>query len=148
MPNDLFDIEYAPRRLNSKMVIEKIDGIIKQKNDEIKDAEKQLSNKIKKKNDNNNETDQMIIKIQTKIEKNKIELEEIIKNRNMIDEAIDKFYEKDLLKEKYLDRVDDELVNLFSNKLLVEHKSEDILLRKNIAIKILDKIRQTVKWEY
>ena len=52
-----------------------------------------------------------------------------------------------MLKEKYYERTDKALVDLFTTGILSHWKSEDVLLRKTEKIKILDHLRQTVNWD-
>ena len=59
---------------------------------------------------------------------------------------LETYYNNNILKEEYSERIDIVLVNHFRNGLLSRYKSDDILLRKMSQQTILDSIRQEVIW--
>ncbi|MBK6937997.1 MAG: hypothetical protein IPH18_14800 [Chitinophagaceae bacterium] len=61
--------------------------------------------------------------------------------------AISKYYDENWLKEKYYERTDKSLIDLFTSGIFSSWKCEDVLLRKIEKRKILDHFRQTVKWD-
>jgi type I restriction enzyme M protein len=57
------------------------------------------------------------------------------------------YYEYGKLKAEYFDRTDDVLLNLFLDGTMKDFSSDDVLLRKNEKIKILDFMREQVTWD-
>ncbi|MEI6270004.1 MAG: N-6 DNA methylase [Methylococcaceae bacterium] len=148
MPNDLYDLEYAPAKLDCKMVIAQYDHDIKHIEDKQADLEPEKTVLIKKNGIKENsaiykkleklieETESYFQKI-TLLKAEKTEVEGILAN----------YYENDILKEEYTECTDAILISHFKNGLLSRYKSDDILLRKTIQLTILDAIRQEVVWD-
>jgi len=61
--------------------------------------------------------------------------------------VLNKYYDENVLKEKFYERTEKVLVDLFTTGILSLWKCEDVLLRKTEKIKLLDHFRQTVKWD-
>lgn len=148
MPNDLFDIEYAPNILSLQKIkdyyyeqIKVATKIIQeleeeQKNIESKIKEKSTSTLLKKQKQNSNS----LRSIKEKLQNIKGEYKKVL-------EIYEQYYENDTIKEEYFDRVDEKLINLFKNGIMKRWASSDILLRKNEEVKILDSLRKSVKWD-
>ena len=147
MPNDLYDIEYAPQTLDTSDIIKKYKKQIKEKKEQKAELEKEkitLENKIA---DKNNATAQKKLdKIVFEIENIETEIEQLENDLEQIREIFKLYYENDKLKAEYFERTDKELIKHFDNGLLKHYRSDDILLRKNEVVKILDAIRKEVVW--
>jgi type I restriction enzyme M protein len=148
MPNDLYDLEYAPAKLDCKMVIAQYDHDIKRIEDKQADLEPEKTVLIKKNGIKENSAiykklEKLIAEIESYFQKitllkaEKTEVEGILAN----------YYENDILKEEYTECTDAILISHFKNGLLSRYKSDDILLRKTIQLTILDAIRQEVVWD-
>jgi type I restriction enzyme M protein len=148
MPNDLYDIEYAPQTLETDKIIDDYQIEISTKTAtkaELESEKERLEKKIAKKEYITDK--KKLDKIITEIEKIETEIEQLESDLEQIKKFFEKYYENNELKEEYYDRTDKELINYFENGLLKAYKSDDILLRKNEVIKILDAIRKEVVWE-
>lgn len=144
-PNELYDIEFAPTTINSKI-------ILKNYEDDIEAMNKQLQELHTKLNDTNNKRNKKEIterlkrlkadieELESKINQTKLEKDNIYK-------ILDKYYKDDRLREEFLERTDNELINHFKDGVLSKYKSTDILLRTNQAFTILDAIREEIVWE-
>ena len=148
MPNDLYDIEYAPQTLTTDKIIENYDKQIKVKEEQkrkLKEEKTIFENKIKSK-----ET----LSIIKKLDKISIQIKNIEKQIEQLKEKLteikyifETYYENNELKEEYYDRTDRDLIECFEIGCLKQYKSNDILLRKNEEVKILDAMRKEVIWE-
>lgn len=153
MPNELFDIEAAPLLLTTATVQKHFDDIVEELKQSITEIEKTVTTKKKKvgdqntKGNNTDKADKDLEKEEKKLEKLKAEYALSQVNAKDAKAALSKYYGEDLLKEKYYERTDKALINLFITGILSLWKSEDVLLRKTEKIKILDHFRQTVKWD-
>ncbi len=145
MPNDLYDIEYAPQTLNTQREIKRYEKQIKHQTDKKVELEKTKSELEKKIAEKSNVTtqkklDKEIENVESLIEHSKDKLEQV----KIIFET---YYESDKLKEEYYDRTDQKLNSHFKSGILKRYKSDDILLRKTEAHTILDAMRKEVVWE-
>ena len=148
MPNDLFDLEYAPNKLNLKEIKnyydELIDNITKNITN-LENSKKELDKKIAEKS-----TSTLTKKLKVIIENIQQKLTELKKLQNDYNSALDiydTYYEDDIIKDEYYDRVDDILIKHFKDGVMKKWASSDILLRKDEEIKILDSIRKSIKWD-
>lgn len=154
MPNDLFDIELAPKKINTESVKEYFNGIERELKASIEEVEgniKTKKNKIEDQNSKSVNSEKLYKELtidKMKLEKLKKELAKSGANTKTVNGVLSKYYENDMLREKYYERTDEELKNIFSKGLLINWKSEDVLLRKKEKVKILDYLRQTLKWNY
>ena len=148
MPNDLFDLEYAPSQLSTTNIIEVYNNALKILNDQLEEIEKELTildKKIKEK-----ETKTLV----EKTEKLKVDIEALnvkIDNTNaeklQVIEILETYYDNNKLKDEYTERTDLALINHFKNGLLSRYKSDDITLREKELNTILDNIRKQLIWE-
>jgi type I restriction enzyme M protein len=119
----------------------------------IEDTEKTITAKKKKvsdqngKGNNTDKADKELEKEEMKLEKLKTEYASAQTNLKNAKAALSKYYNENVLKEKFYERTDKELVALFITGILSFWKCEDVLLRKTEKIKLLDHFRQTVKWD-
>ncbi len=148
MPNDLYDLEYAPYHLDSNKVIESYNtklNILKKMLSELKKEIKEAEIKITE-----NETQarkNKIEKLNAGINYQKSKIKSMEFERNQVFEILETYYDNCILKEKYVERIDENLIEHFKNGLLSYYRSDDIVLRKSIQLKILDSIRKEVLWE-
>ena len=153
MPNELFDVESAPLNLDTKTVQKHFDEIVNELKQNIAEIEKIIATKKKRiadqttKGSNTDKADKDFEKEDKKLEKLNAELAIAETNAKESKTALNKYYEENFLKEKYYERTDKILTDLFTTGIFSIWKCEDVLLRKKEKIKILDHFRQTVKWE-
>lgn len=148
MPNDLFDLEYAPNKINTKEVIESYEKDIKILNDQLNELKKEIEAVEKKIADK--ETEALIKraeKLKAEIETLNFRVEHLEAEKAQVTEIFKKFYEKDELKTEYEERTDIELLSHFKSGILSRYKSDDIVLRTTELLTILDNIRKEVVWE-
>lgn len=148
MPNDLYDIEYAPTNLDTNIIIEGYEKVIKRfielqteiqaelKTAETKFAEKE--NEILKKKIEKLTAD--VQNWQTKIDNQEAE-------KALVENIFETYYKSSKLKVEYTERTDAALINHFKSGVLQRYKCEDIVLRKTEMLTILDNIRKEVIWE-
>lgn len=148
MPNDLFDIEYAPRTLNTKDIINRYEKDIKILKEQLTELKTELE-AVNKKN-GTKETESLkkkTEKLNADIEMQIVKIEQIEAEKTQVTEIFKKYYEGDKLKPEFAERTDAELISHFKNGLLSRYKSDDIVLRTTELLTILDNIRKEVKWE-
>ena len=166
MPNDLFDLEYAPNKLSLENIKSHYNNLIdlttanilnlKNEKKEVKikwiakkrsfkkEDEKTKKANIKKQLTNLENTYKLKLE---KLAQSNEKLEELkIEYKNAL-EIYQLYYENDKLKDEYYDRVDNELVKFFKSGIMEKWASSDIVLRKKEEIKILDSLRMSVKWD-
>jgi type I restriction enzyme M protein len=152
MPNDLYDIEVAPSFLNKKEIMEgyqiRIDHFATRKEEfqkELKAAEAKKAAKVSK------NIDKVIEQLEGKIEASRINYEKLTLEKLEVDNIIETYYAKSgkiyAIKNEYFDRTDTTLLAHFTSGLMQTERSEDVLLRVNTKIKILDTIRKDVVWQ-
>lgn len=153
MINELFDIEAAPLMLDTLKVENHFSEIVEELKKNIEETEKIIATKQKKvtnkngKGSNTDKADKELEKEEKKLDKLKAEYSEAQNNFKNAKAALSKYYDEKVLKEKYYERTDKAMVDLFTTGILLHWKSEDVLLRKTQKIKILDHFKQSVKWE-
>lgn len=148
MPNDLFDLEYAPYNLDTKEIIDTYEKQLKVLNDQLDESEKELKALEKKLAEKETKTlSDKIEKAKTDIETQKDKIENLEAEKTQVSEILETYYESDKLKSDHTERTDTELINHFKNGLLSRYKSDDIVLRTSELQTILDNIRKEVIWE-
>lgn len=148
MPNDLYDIEYAPNTLDTKEIIEGYDQDIKIFKEQLAALKTELE-AVNKKNEGK-ETEALkkkTEKLNADIEAQNIRIEQTETEKAHVIEIFMKYYENNKLKAEFTERTDTELINHFKNGLLSRYKSDDIVLRTSELLTILDNIRKEVVWE-
>jgi type I restriction enzyme M protein len=148
MPNDLYDLEYAPAKLDCKRVIAEYNQDIKHIEDKQADAEQEKI-VLEKKNSikENAATQKKIEKLVTDIESYAEKIATLQAEKAEVESILANYYENNSLKESYTERTNTALVSHFKNGLLSRYKSDDIVLRKTAQLTILDAIRQEVVWD-
>lgn len=148
MPNDLFDLEYAPNELDIKEIIDTYEKQLKTLNDQLDESKKELKALEKKLAEKETKTlSDKIEKAKTDIEVQKDKIENLEAEKIQVSKILENYYESDKLKAKYTERTDTDLINHFKNGLLSRYKSDDIVLRTTELQTILDNIRKEVIWE-
>jgi len=148
MPNDLFDLEYAPNVLILDVLKKYYDELIeltKKYIINLKDEKKEIDKKIKEKS--TTILSKRIIIVEQSLEYSKEKLEALENEYQEALEVYNIYYENDKIKEEYFDRVDKILINYFKNGIMKRWASNDILLRINEEVTILDSIRKSIKWD-
>lgn len=153
MPNELFDIEAAPLMLDTLKVEKYFSEIVEELKASIEETEKAINAKKKKvtnpngKGRNSDKADYELEKEEKKLKRLKAAYITEQSNLKEAKAALSKYYDENVLKEKFYERIEKALVDLFTTGILSIWKSEDVLLRKTEKIKLLDHFRQTVKWQ-
>lgn len=148
MPNELYDIEYAPNTIDTKHILEGYDRdikIFKEQLEEIKLELEAVNKKIAEK-----ETEALkkkAEKLNADIEAQKTKIENSETEKSKVIEIFKKYYDNDKLKAEFTERTDTELISHFKNGILSRYKSDDIVLRTSELLTILDNIRKDVVWE-
>lgn len=149
MPNDLFDLEFAPNILELELITNYYDELIAKDThllSELNSEKEDLKQKIDEKT--NKTLEKKFLSVCEDIEKVESRLEAL---KNEKDEAINvhnTYYQtNNKIKDEYFDRTDETLINYFKNGIMQRWASSDILLRKEEELKILDSIRKSVKWD-
>lgn len=149
MPNDLFDLEFAPNILELELIKNYYDELIAKDThllSELNIDKNDLQQKIDKKT--NKYLEKRFLSVCEDIEKVENRLEAL---KNEKDEAINvhnTYYQvNNKIKDEYFDRTDETLINYFKNGIMQRWASSDILLRRDEELKILDSIRKSVKWD-
>lgn len=148
MPNDLYDIEYAPNTIDTKQIIEGYDRDIKILKEQLAELKTELE-AVNKKIDGK-ETEALkkkAEKLNADIEALNTKIENTETEKSQVNEIFKKYYENDKLKAEFSERTDTELINHFKNGVLSRYKSDDIVLRTSELLTILDNIRKDVVWE-
>jgi type I restriction enzyme M protein len=147
MPNDLYDMEYAPAKLDCKVVIAQYEQDIKHNEDKKMDAEQERA-ALEEKNGikENAATQKKIEKLVSDIESYAEKIATLQAEKAEVESILANYYENDSLKDMFSERTDTTLVSHFKNGLLQRYKSDDIVLRKTAQLTILDAIRQEVVW--
>ena len=147
MPNDLYDIEYAPTNLDTKTIIGGYDRELRhlieiktETKSELKIAETKFAEK------ENDTLKKKIEKLTIDIESQTQKIEKLETEETLLKSIFKTYYDADKLKEIYAERTDKEMINHFKNGILQPYKSDDIVLRKTELITILDNIRKEVIW--
>lgn len=148
MPNDLFDLEYAPDTLECQKIIDKYDKELKNLDDKKGNLEKVLKElKEKFEEKENVSTQRKFEKVLVEIENITSKIDNLESEKWEVENILDTYYENGVLRDEYIERDDEVLVNYFKNGLLSNYGSEDILLRKTTVKTILDGVRQEVIWK-
>ncbi|WP_318434733.1 restriction endonuclease subunit M [Photobacterium leiognathi] len=148
MPNDLFDLEYAPYQLDTTGIIDSynknlkiLNGLLARSNKELEIVEMRISDKetgvLKNK----------VKKLSADIKAKKERLERLEAEKSQVVEILETYYESDKLKAEFSERTDTDLIDHFKNGVLSRYKSDDIVLRTEELHTILDSIRKEVIWE-
>lgn len=148
MPNDLYDLEFAPSQIDTKAIIATYEKDIKILKDLLTESKKELIAVEKKNADKETEAlKKKIEKLNSEIENQSQKIEFLETEKEQVAEIFNKFYDSDTLKTEFAERTDKELINHFKNGVLSQFKSDDIVLRNSALQTILDNIRKEVIWE-
>ncbi|MDM5270791.1 N-6 DNA methylase [Sulfurovum sp. zt1-1] len=149
MPNDLFDIEFAPYKLELDAIERYYDELIARDNHlliELCNERDELQKKIDIKT--NKTLERKFVTVCQDIDKVEKRLKALDDEKKEGLEIHNTYYQNNNeIKDEYFDRTDEILINHFKNGMMQRWASSDILLRKNQEVKILDSIRKSVKWD-
>lgn len=148
MPNDLFDLEFAPSQLDINEIIDSYNKDLKILDDILEENRKDLvaiENKISKKETDllKKKAENLRADIEVKIGK----IKDIEAEKKQAIKILEDYYEKGHLKAEYSERTDVNLIKHFKNGIFARYKSDDIVLRTTESKTILDSIRKEVIWE-
>ena len=147
MPNDLFDLEYAPNYLDSQNVFNIYKEQLSSKQNQKKELDQEFASITKKQSTKTNSTQKKKLKkISIEIEKKSNSIKELKSDFAKVKKTIKTYYFNDRLKTEFQERTDPKLIYQFKKGLLQDFASEDILLRKESKLKILDYMRQEIVW--
>ena len=148
MPNDLYDLEYAPQHLDIKGIIDAYDKNLKVLNDLLTESKKELETIEKKTAEKEAEAlKKKAEKLKGDIESKTEKIKSIETEKSQVVKILETYYDSDKLKSEYAERTDADLINYFKNGVLSRYKSDDIVLRTSEPLTILDNIRKEVIWE-
>lgn len=147
MPNDLYDIEYAPGKLDTKLILDGYDQDIKMLKEQLAEITTGLDemNKLVKK-----ETEALkkkAEKLNADIVTQNAKIQRAEDEKMQVIEILKKYYDAGKLKPEYAERTNIELISHFKNGVLARYKCDDIVLRNTELLTILDNIRKEVIWE-
>lgn len=137
MPNELFELEYAPLKLNVSAVEKDYNDRIASVSDSIT-AETDKKSK-EKKTDKISQIEQKIADLENQKTALETELAEV-------KDFIAIYYEADELKEEYRERTDSVLVGEFRSGRLQKYRSEAVALHSSTYNTVLDYMRD-IDWE-
>ena len=137
MPNELFDIEYAPQNID-------VSEVEKDYNDQISSIVASISTEKTKKGKEKKpekaaQIEQKIVDLENKKASTESELEDI-------KVFISTYYKNGVLKEEYQERTDSRLIGEFRSGRLQKYRSEAVALHTNTYNTILDYMRD-IDWE-
>lgn len=148
MPNDLYDIEYAPNTLETKGIIDSYVYNIKFLKEQLEELKTELETVNKKLDGKKTEAlKKKSEKLSAENETQNFKIEQVETEKAQVIEIFKKYYESDKLKAEFAERTDTELINHFKNGVLSHYKSDDIVLRTSELLTILDNIRKDIVWE-
>jgi len=148
MPNDLYDIEYAPTNLDTETIIEGYEKEIKRLTELQTETQSELTTAETKFAEKENDTlKKKIEKLTAEVQNWQTKIDSQEAEKALVESIFETYYNADKLKEEFEERTDKELINHFKNGVLQRYKCDDIVLRKTELLTILDNIRKEVIWE-
>lgn len=148
MPNDLYDIEYAPTHLDTKDIVSGYENELKQLVDIQTETKTELAIAQTKFADKENDTlKKKIEKLTVELESQRQKIENLTAEKTLVVSIFETYYQLDKLKAEFAERTDKTLINHFKSGVLARYKSDDIVLRKTELLTILDSIRRDVIWD-
>lgn len=147
MPNDLYDIEYAPNNIDTKTIIEGYKKEIKRFTELQAETQTELTTAETKYSEKENDTlKKKIEKLLGEVQNWQSKIDNQVAEKTLVESIFKTFYKADKLKEVYTERSNKELIDHFKNGVLQRYKCDDIVLRKTEMLTILDNIRKEVIW--
>lgn len=129
MPNELYDIEIAPNKISFEAISNLIDKDIEHYTIRLKTEETKKT------------------KDQEKIQDLEIKIQNLnVEKEDLLSILLEFYTPEGVIKDKERTAISD-LKSLFENRYLERFKSNDILLRKENQLVLLDYIRDGVKWD-
>ena len=137
MPNDLFELEYAPNNLDVSAIRKHYDELKATIKTTIeKEEDKQKKEKKPEKSD----------AINKRINRLREALGSTESEEMTVGDFINKYYNGDKLRDEFSERTDDELIRMFKDGFLSNFQSTRIALHKSTHRTILDYMRE-LNWE-
>lgn len=137
MPNDLFELEYAPDHLDVRAIRKHYDEL----KATIKTAIEKEEDKKKKE-----KKPEKLGAINERINRLRETLESAGSEEKTVEAFISKYYNGDKLRDEYSERTDDDLIRMFKDGLLSNFQSTRIALHRSAHRTILDYMRE-LNWE-
>ena len=137
MPNELFELEYAPLNLDTSFVEKDYQTVIDAVDADIKTTTDKKSKE--KKADKIAQLDAKLKELNGKKDALQTELREV-------KAFVGKYYASGELKEEYRERVDADLISEFKNGRLQKYRSEAVALHESTHNTVLDYMRE-LDWE-
>ena len=148
MPNDLYDIEYAPSFLDTQSIISSYEQELKRLTELKTEAETELQiARIKFSEKENDILKKKIERLSADVESQTQKILAVEAEKALVERIFVSYYQADKLKVDFSERTDKELINHFKSGILQRYKSDDIVLRQHELLTILDNIRKEVVWE-
>ena len=148
MPNDLYDIEYAPSFLDTQSIISSYEQELKRLTELKTEAETELQiARIKFSEKENDILKKKIERLSADVESQTQKILAVEAEKALVKRIFVSYYQADKLKVDFSERTDKELINHFKSGILQRYKSDDIVLRQHELLTILDNIRKEVVWE-
>ena len=147
MPNDLYDIEYAPTHIDAKSILADYEKEIKRLIELKAETETEWATATAKFAEKENDTlKKKIEKLTADVENQTQKIENLTSEKTLVGSIFETYYNSNTIKKEYTERTNKELINHFKNGVLARYKSDDIVLRKTELLTILDNIRKEVIW--
>jgi len=147
MPNDLYNIEYAPNKLNTQSILDSYDAQITILQENILELQTELDEV------NNQIAVKETPTLKKKAEGLEIEIgnfsakaEGLQGEKAEVESIFATYYDEGILKPEFAERTDATLIGHFKNGVLARYRSDDIVLRTTEMRTILDMIRKEVIW--
>ena len=137
MPNELFEIEFAPQEIDSAKIYADVNDTIRHIDDLICDKDSKMAKT------SNKEIEKRLSQEKSRLVEAKKAAE---KSLEAIHAFIDKYYWNDELRAEFAERTDKELVETFRNGMLRRYRSEAVVLHENIFNTVLDYMRK-IEWD-
>jgi type I restriction enzyme M protein len=148
MPNDLYDIEYAPTKIDTKTIIEGYEKELKRLTELQTETQTELTTAETKFAEKENDTlKKKIEKLTAEVQNWQTKIDNQLDEKTLVESIFETYYIADKLKDEFAERTDKELINHFKNGVMQRYKCDDIVLRKTELLTILDNIRKEVIWE-
>lgn len=135
--NDLYVLEYAPDKIDRKMILDNYQANIDKISNDLKKVSDMLSKETK-------ESKKQQLQKKEKLLTNK--LNDTILESNRLKNFLDKYYKEGTLKEEFKERTDSELIKEFKSGKLIDYCSYRVALHSTTCTCILDHMRK-VEWD-
>ncbi len=146
MPNDLYDINYAPDNLDFSLIYNKYNKQITQKQNALMEYNQNIT-AIEEKQTKTKKDSEALKRLKLSKESIEKHLQQLKNDLSTVKKIETTYYNNNILKDEYKERTDKTLISYFQNGIMKEYKDNQIALRDNELITILDHIRKEVVWQ-